>query len=281
MRTPLSPNDFGFPDPLHPRRQRQPSRWRPIASAIKHLESRLVAGLLVFLPILVTYLVFNFFYDIIASLIDPFVNWLNIPKTHGFDWADLVGIAAILVLTYFVGMLVGWAVIKFAVNQLHDVIGRVPVIGAVYNTTRVGIDFLSDTQEQDYRGVVLIEFPRLGVMSIGLITSNLGMLNGVEEHLAIYVPTTPVPSSGYLVVVASSTVTPTDITVEEAMRIIISGGILAGEIFGDRVSIETGKDKPADLNWLWGCEGESVPPPAVIVPNSVEIPMPAVADIRN
>ena len=92
---------------------------------------------------------------------------------------------------------------------MHDLIGRVPVIGAVYKTTRVGIDFLSDTQEQDYRGVVLIEFPRLGVLSIGLITSNLGKLDGVEEYLSIYVPTTPVPSSGYLVVAASSKVTPT------------------------------------------------------------------------
>ena len=219
----------------------------------------MVAGLLVFLPVLVTYFVFNFFYDVLASLLEPFVRWLNIPKTGGFDWTDLVGVAAVLVVIYIVGLLIGWAVVKFLINQIHDLIGRIPVIGAVYNTTRVGIDFLSDTQQQQYRGVVLMEFPRLGVLSIGLITSNLGKLDGVEDYLSIYVPTTPVPSSGYLVVAASSKVTPTDITVDEAMRIIISGGILAGEIITDRVSLNGVQHPTPDLHWLWGSEKHASP----------------------
>lgn len=219
------------------------------------------AGLLVFLPVLVTYFVFNFFYDVLASLLEPVVRGLNIPKTGGFDWTDLVGVAAVLIVIYVVGLLIGWAVVKFMINQVHDLIGRVPVIGAVYKTTRVGIDFLSDTQQQEYRGVVLIEFPRLGMLSIGLITSNLGKLDGVEDHLSIYVPTTPVPSSGYLVVAASSKVTPTDVTVDEAMRIIISGGILAGEIIKGRVSLNGAEDPTPDLHWLWGCEKHAPPEP--------------------
>ena len=248
----LSPNDLGFSEFPGLGNQRPPRRRRPFGSAIRHLEGRMVAGLLVFLPVLVTYFIFNFFYDILASLLEPFVRWLNIPKTGGFDWTDVVAVAGVLVIIYVVGLLIGWAVVKFLINQVHNVIGRIPVIGPVYNTTRVGIDFLSDTQQQQYRGVVLIEFPRLGVLSIGLITSNLGKLDGIEEYLSIYVPTTPVPSSGYLVVAAYSTVTPTDITVDEAMRIIISGGILAGEIITGRVSLNGGDHDEGDLHWLWG-----------------------------
>ncbi len=240
----------------------------------------MVAGLLVFLPVLVTYFVFNFFYDILASLLEPAVRALNIPKTGGFDWSDLVGIAAVLVVIYVVGLLIGWAVVKFLINQVHDVIGRIPVIGAVYNTTRVGIDFLSDTQEQQYRGVVLFEFPRLGVLSIGLITSNLGKLDGVEEYLSIYVPTTPVPSSGYLVVAPSSKVTSTDITVDEAMRIIISGGILAGEIIPDRVSINGAKNSTSDSHWLWGDDGDAKPLPDALPPRAQE-PVPVVTGIQD
>lgn len=264
----LTPNDLGFPqltgsDEENPRRRR-----RPLASALRHLESRLGAGVLVFLPVLVTYFIFNFFYDVLASLLEPFVRWLNIPKMGGFDWTDLVGVAAVLVVIYVVGLLIGWAVVKFLINQIHDLIGRLPVVGAVYKTTRAGIDFLSDTQQQEYRGVVLIEFPRLGVLSIGLITSNLGMLDGLEEYLCIYVPTTPVPSSGYLVVAASSKVTPTDITVDEAMRIIISGGILAGEIIAGRVSLNGAEGSEPDPYWLWGYDEtantiQDAPPPRV------------------
>lgn len=248
----LSPNDLGFSDFPGYGNQRPQRRRRPFASAIRHLEGRMVAGLLVFLPVLVTYFIFNFFYDILASLLEPFVRWLNIPKTGGFDWTDVVAVAGVLLIIYVVGLLIGWAVVKFLINQVHDLIGRIPVVGPVYKTTRVGIDFLSDTQQQQYRGVVLIEFPRLGVLSIGLITSNLGKLDGIEEYLSIYVPTTPVPSSGYLVVAANSKVMPTDITVDEAMRIIISGGILAGEIITGRVSLNGGDHDKCDLHWLWG-----------------------------
>ena len=266
----LSPNDLGFPHFPGSGRPDPPRRRRPLASALRHLESRLGAGLLVFLPVLVTYFVFNFFYDVLASLLEPFVRWLNIPKTGGFDWTDLVGVAAVLVVIYVVGLLIGWAVVKFLINQIHDLIGRIPVVGAVYKTTRVGIDFLSDTQQQDYRGVVLIEFPRLGVLSIGLITSNLGKLDGKEDYLSIYVPTTPVPSSGYLVVAASSKVTPTEITVDEAMRIIISGGILASEIIAGRVSLNGAEHSTPDMHWLWGCDKDATPLPDLLPPRVPE-----------
>ena len=66
--------------------------------------------------------------------------------------------------------------------------------------------------------------------AIGLVTADLGILNG-ESRVAVYIPTTPVPSSGFLVVVAMKDVMPTDISVDDAMKIIVSGGILAKEIF--------------------------------------------------
>ena len=235
-------------------------------SIMRHVESRMMAGVLVFLPIFVTYFIFAFFYDFVSSLLDPIIEWLNIHHAEGFDWADVVEVAVVLVIIYVAGLLIGWAVTKLLINWIHDQIGRIPVIGPVYNTTRLGIDFLSDTQQQQYRGVVLLEFPRLGVLSIGLITSNLGKLDGVEEYLSIYVPTTPVPSSGYLCVVPYSKVTPTDISVEEAMRMIISGGILAGDVFTTRVLERSSpeEDRPQALHWLWGSAGVATAPPTTL-----------------
>jgi uncharacterized membrane protein len=233
---------------------------------VRHLQRRLIAGVLVFLPILVTYWVFSFAYDLIDSLLDPFIRWFNLPYKEGFDVSDVVEVAVIVVIIYITGLLIGWAATKLLINLVHGIIGRIPVIGPVYNTTRFGIDFLSDTQQQNYRGVVLLEFPRLGVLSVGLITSNLGRLNGAEEYLTVYVPTTPVPSSGFLIVVPASLVTPTDITVEEAMRMIISGGILAGDIFDNREVI--GKRRLPD-DWLWG---GYQPDPEVAVPDTEEPP---------
>ncbi len=203
-----------------------------------------MAGLLVFLPIFVTYVIFDFFYDFIDPLLDPVFDWINLPHYPG------LGFAGVVIVVYLMGLFIGWAVAKFLVHQFHNLIARVPVVGAVYDTTRQGIDFLSDTQQTNYRGVVLFEFPRLGVLSIGLITSELGKLDGVQEFLSIYVPTTPIPSSGYLVILPANSVTPTDMSVEEAMRMIISGGIIAGDIFQNRTMFQ---DRSTSSEyWLWG-----------------------------
>ena len=203
-----------------------------------------MAGLLVFLPIFVTYVIFDFFYDFIDPLLDPVFDWINLPHYPG------LGFAGVVIVVYLMGLFIGWAVAKFLVHQFHNLIARVPVVGAVYDTTRQGIDFLSDTQQTNYRGVVLFEFPRLGVLSIGLITSELGKLDGVQEFLSIYVPTTPIPSSGYLVILPANSVTPTDMTVEEAMRMIISGGIIAGDIFQNRTMFQD--RSTSSEHWLWG-----------------------------
>ena len=79
-------------------------------------------------------------------------------------------------------------------------------------------------------GVVLIDFPRTGVKSIGLITSNMLDTDG-EEVLSVYIPTTPIPSSGFLVIVPASDVTQTEMTVEDALRVVISGGIRLDNVF--------------------------------------------------
>lgn len=229
------PNDPDRSPNLHDRilRTGRPPRRR-FGRVAGHVQRRLLAGVLVFLPIFVTYFVLDFFYGIIDSLLDPVIEQFNIPHGPGIDATDVAEIIIILIILYGVGLLIGWAVTRLMIDRVHDAIGRVPVIGPVYSTTRHGIDFLSETQSHNYRGVVLLEFPREGVLSVGLVTSELGKLRDSEEYLAVYVPTTPVPSSGYLVVVPESQVTSTDIAVEEAMRMIISGGILAGDIFTKR-----------------------------------------------
>ena len=211
---------------------------RGLGRATGHVQRRLVAGVLVFLPIFVTYFVVDFFYGIVDSLLDPFIRQLNLPHGPGFDLVDVFEILVILIVLYVVGLLIGWAVTRLMIARVHDAIGRIPVIGPVYNTTRHGIDFLSETQGHHYRGVVFLEFPREGVLSMGLITSELGRLRGDDEYLAVYIPTTPVPSSGFLVIIPVSEVTPTDISVDEAMRMIISGGILAKDIFSTRTIVD-------------------------------------------
>ena len=189
-----------------------------------HIRTTLVAGLLAILPIGVTLFVLKFFFELLDPILGPIFDMGNVQIFPG------LGLIVLLILLYVVGNITTKILSARIVNLGHKVIERIPIISSIYSTTRSGVEILSGTQGFESRGVVLVDFPRPAMKAIGLITAELGVLNG-EPMVAVYIPTTPVPSSGFLIVVALSDVTPTDISVDDAMIIIVSGGILANEIF--------------------------------------------------
>jgi len=189
-----------------------------------HIRTTLVAGLLAILPIGVTLFVLKFFFELLDPILSPIFDMGNVRIFPG------LGLIVLLILLYVVGIITTKILSARIVNLGHKLIERIPVISSIYSTTRSGVEILSGTQGFESRGVVLVDFPRPAMKAIGLITAELGVLNG-EPMVAVYIPTTPVPSSGFLIVVALSDVTPTDISVDDAMKIIVSGGILANEIF--------------------------------------------------
>jgi uncharacterized membrane protein len=141
-----------------------------------------------------------------------------------------LGIVTLLVVISLAGLVATQVAGQHLIQVGHQVIERIPVVKSIYSTTRTGVEILAGSKDQPYRGVVLIEFPRAGMLSIGLITAHLEVLNG-EEMVAVYIPTTPVPSSGFLVVAPLKDVTVTELSVDDAMKMVISGGILAKDIF--------------------------------------------------
>jgi len=189
-----------------------------------HIRTTLIAGLLAILPIGVTLFVLKFFFELLDPILGPIFDMGNVRIFPG------LGLIVLLILLYVVGIITTKILSARIVNLGHKVIERIPIISSIYSTTRSGVEILSGTQGFESRGVVLVDFPRPAMKAIGLITAELGVLNG-EPMVAVYIPTTPVPSSGFLIVVALSDVTPTDISVDDAMKIIVSGGILANEIF--------------------------------------------------
>ena len=190
-----------------------------------HFRAVLGAGLLVTLPIAITILVFKFFFDILDPLLQPILQFLPGPRIPG------LGIIALLVLIYAVGLVATQVIGRRFINAGHEFIERIPIVRSIYGTTRSGVEMLSGTKGQPYRGVVLVDFPRPGIKAIGLVTANLGTL-GEHEMVSVYVPTTPVPSSGFLLLVPTTEITPMDMTVDDAIKMIISGGIKSGKIFG-------------------------------------------------
>jgi uncharacterized membrane protein len=203
-----------------------------------HFQRTLGAGVLVILPIGITVLVLKFFFDLLDPVLEPLVDLLPGRSVTG------TGLAALIVLVYLLGLFAALVVGRRLIGVGHRVMEVIPVVKGIYGTTRMAIEILSKNQNsngnsngngdledgQQYSGVVLIEYPRAGIMSIGLITSSMLDTNG-EEVLSVYIPTTPIPSSGFLVIVSASEVTRTDVSVEDAMRVVISGGIRLDAVF--------------------------------------------------
>ena len=209
------------PDPNSQRR-----RMGPLRRFVVHIRRTLVAGILVTLPIGITVLIFKFFFDLLDPILKEPLGLLPGPDIPG------IGFAALVVLVYIIGLVAAHVVGRRLIELGHRMLEVIPGVKTIYGTTRSAIELLSNSNsgEQRYSGVVLIDFPRPGIQAIGLITSRMVDTNG-EEILAVYVPTTPIPSSGFLVMTPASTVTHTDMTVDDAMKVVISGGILAGQVF--------------------------------------------------
>jgi len=206
----------------------------PLRRPVVHFQRTLGAGILVILPIGITVLVLKFFFDLLDPVLEPVVDLLPGDAVTG------TGLVSLILLVYILGLFAAQVVGRRLIGFGHRIMEVIPVVKGIYGTTRMAIEILSHSNSsngdgeidgnQQYSGVVLIDFPREGIKSIGLITSTMVDTDG-EEVLSVYIPTTPIPSSGFLVIVTASEVTRTDMSVEEAMRVVISGGIRLDDAF--------------------------------------------------
>ena len=220
--------------------QPRPTSPTPFRRVIRHFERTLGAGILVMLPIGITVLVLKFIFDMLNPILEPAIAYLPGPQAPGF------GIVALLILIYLVGLVAAFVLGRRLISIGHRILEVIPLVKGIYSTTRTAVQLLARGDDaKRYAGVVWVEFPRTGVWMIGLVTSSNPFRDG-NDILSIYIPTTPIPSSGFLVLVPADQVQETDMTVEEAMSLVISGGILTERVF-QRAGVDAPSDAEPDL----------------------------------
>lgn len=139
-----------------------------------------------------------------------------------------LGILTLLLLIFTVGLLatnfIGRQVVKHWEEWLH----RVPVVRGIYATLKSMMDILSFGEREKYNRVVLIQFPKNGHYCFAFVTGAMqGQIQAVADEplVNVYVPTSPNPTSGYFLLVPEREIIPLDMSVEEAMKLIVSGGL--------------------------------------------------------
>jgi uncharacterized membrane protein len=202
------------------------------------LRRYLVAGLLVWLPIGTTILVFKVMLDLMDQLL--FLVPLHYrPETMlGFRIPGLGAVLALVVL-FATGVLAANLLGRQLVVWYEAVLGRIPLVRSVYGGVKSFSSVLFSETGKSFRKVVLIEYPRVGVYRIALQTSEdaaeVAAVTG-RDIMTVFVPTTPNATSGFLVFVPRENVIELTMSVEEALKMIISLGVVVPEWHPERAA---------------------------------------------
>ena len=203
---------------------------------MKQLRNYFITGLLTVLPLWLVWVVFKFVFGLLSDVSDPWVEPLL--RNIAASFPDLLGwlaqpiVMTFVATTFTVAFLIGVGIFaRRVVGQrslawFESVVDRIPVVNTVYGSARKLLDLLQ-TKPGTTQRVVLIDFPHADMKSVGLVTRTLRETGTGRELAAVYVPTTPNPTSGYLELVPVELLTPTNWTVDEAMAFIISGGAVS------------------------------------------------------
>ncbi len=201
-----------------------------------HAQRYLIAGVLALIPLWVTWIVFNFLLDQLSALGRPWVQALAVgadslaPGIAGilvhpwFEWA--LGIALMLVLIYLLGWGTTHVIGRRLIGMLEGLVDRIPLVKAIYGGTKKFVSAFQTPLEGVQR-VVLVHFPSDGMKTVAFVTNTVTDRETGRELAILYIPTTPNPTSGYTEIVPVERLTPTDWTLEDAMRFIITGGTSA------------------------------------------------------
>ncbi len=187
------------------------------------LKRYFITGLLVTLPIAGTYMVLSILLKSLEGVLG------NLLRTHlHTHYYPGLGITVLIVLVFLVGLFTTNFIGRWVVRRYERLLRRLPLVNTVYSAIKSVVQTISMQGKQNFQGVVLVEFPRRESYLLAFVVNNTegSIASKVDQPmLNLFVPTSPNPTSGYLLFVPESDVQFLDFSVEEAMKMVMSGGI--------------------------------------------------------
>lgn len=215
---------------------------------IKHLKKYFYAGLFSLLPLVLTAYIFNWIMGLVLIVLnDSFVTIIikNIildlvgEEDYIFYFQILTYILSLITMIIFI-CIVGFTLklVFFAkiAKRAKQFLSKIPFINQIYSTISQIIDILKSDRSTTYQKVVAVEYPRRGIYSIGFLTADknetLERATGIEKMYNIFIPTSPNPTSGMFIIANAKDVHILDIKIDDAVKLIISGGVITPEKHG-------------------------------------------------
>jgi uncharacterized membrane protein len=197
-----------------------------------YVKRYLITGLLTFVPLWLTWMVFKFVFGLLSEVSAPLVaslvsvlgsTWPSSGEFLGQPWMiSLIAFVITLLSLYLVGFAANFVLGRRLIEGMENLIQRIPIVHSIYGGTKKLMSVLQNKPSGSQR-VVMINFPSPELKSIGFVTRIFRDAGG-RELAAVYVPTTPNPTGGYLEIVPVELLTATDWSVDQAMAFLLSAG---------------------------------------------------------
>lgn len=209
---------------------------------LRSLQRNILAGVITIGPLFVTWLVFSFVLEKLANAGRPLVSGLETMFPQVWlrqAWMQpVLAVVLTLVVLFVLGWLTSVVVGRQALGLFESVLERLPVVAKVYTSVRQLLDSMMAKKDTNQR-VVLVDFPIAGQKSIGFLTRTMVDANTGEELAAVLLPNAINPTSAFLQLLPMSRVTLTDLNMEQAMSMLLTGGAVAPEriVFSERQGV--------------------------------------------
>jgi len=197
----------------------------------KKLRAQFVAGILVVVPIGAAILILAWVFVSIDNVLQPVVKALLGHTIPG------VGFGITVVLIYLAGVVATNVLGKRLIRYIESLLARVPLFRYVYTGIKQILESFSTASEAGFLQVVLVEFPKKGMRVIGFVTSESCDRSG-EKLLSVFIPTSPNPTSGYLEMVRENDIIRTNISIDDALKMVLSAGKVSLEEITDKLGAD-------------------------------------------
>ena len=201
-----------------------------------HFQQKFIAGILTLLPLAAVWVVLKLIIDALSYFGSPWVGWTAdtvgpfLPATVAYVLTSeiflyVIGTIFTLGVIYVVGTLASRVIGQQLLDAFENMLTKVPFVHMIYSSTKKVISALQ-TKQDNVQRVVLVDFPNADMRAIGFAMRTFHETTTGQELTAVFVPTAPNPTSGYLEIVPTANVIPIDMTADQAMAMIVSGGVV-------------------------------------------------------
>jgi uncharacterized membrane protein len=196
----------------------------------KHLRTKIFAGIIVILPLGITFLVLKFVFNTLDNILGPLMPQMTSHLFHRGISIPGLGIIGFFLLLYLIGLIAANVLGRKLVTWGDRLFNAIPVVKNIYAASKQLTDAFSSSRKGSFRQAVFIEFPQEGNYMLGFVTNELTDLEN-QKKLAVFIPTAFVPPQGFLLFLPKEKVLFSHLTVEEAIKAIMSVGIVAPQTF--------------------------------------------------